>query len=81
MPYNKIKVSVLYLLIFRVIYATKDSDFLQNSSSFQTEFRLKDYRNQYIIITVIYYISVISANIQFAQIPRNTRRLLVSSII
>lgn len=81
MPYNKIKVSVLYLLIFRVIYATKDSDFLQNSSSFQTKFRLKDYRNQYIIITVIYYISVISANIQFAQIPRNTRRLLVSSII
>lgn len=81
MPYNKIKVSVLYLLIFRVIYATKDSDFLQNSSSFQTEFRLKDYRNQYSIITVIYYISVISVNIQFAQIPRNTRRLLVSSII
>lgn len=81
MPYNKIKVSVLYLLIFRVIYATKDSDFLQNSSSFQTKFRLKDYRNQYSIITVIYCISVISANIQFAQIPRNTRRLLVSSII
>lgn len=34
MPYSKIRVSVLYLLIFRVIYATKDSDFLQNSSSF-----------------------------------------------